>query len=127
MCRYEDNIKMDLNTFAPKNLMIAEFLTYQLLHNKCDNKTLFEKQDCNHLHVPTYKQKLHKIKVTNYPYTLTLLHFSGINRHPQGDINPKPYISLKHQIRGVAIKKPDSCSNTLLKKNQTIEMLSPSM
>ena len=34
MCRYEDNIKMDLNTFAPKNLMIAEFLTYQLLHNK---------------------------------------------------------------------------------------------
>jgi len=30
-------------------------------------------------------------------------------------------------IRGVAIKKPDSCSNPLLKKNQTIEMLSPSM
>ena len=29
--------------------------------------------------------------------------------------------------RGVAIKKPDSCSNPLLKKNQTIEMLSPSM
>jgi len=31
------------------------------------------------------------------------------------------------EIRGVAIKKPDSCSNPLLKKNQTIEMLSPSM
>jgi len=30
-------------------------------------------------------------------------------------------------VRGVAIKKPDSCSNPLLKKNQTIEMLSPSM
>jgi len=30
-------------------------------------------------------------------------------------------------IRGVAIKKPDSCSKPLLKKNQTIEMLSPSM
>ena len=30
-------------------------------------------------------------------------------------------------VRGVAIKKPDSCSNPLLEKNQTIEMLSPSM
>jgi len=31
-------------------------------------------------------------------------------------------------VRGVAIKKPDSCSNPLLKKkNQSIEMLSPSM
>ena len=30
-------------------------------------------------------------------------------------------------MQGVAIKKPDSCSNPLLKKNQTIEMLSPSM
>jgi hypothetical protein len=28
---------------------------------------------------------------------------------------------------GAAIKKPDSCSNPLLKKNQTIKMLSPSM
>ena len=30
-------------------------------------------------------------------------------------------------VRGVAIRKPDSCSNPLLKKNQTIQMLSPSM
>jgi len=34
---------------------------------------------------------------------------------------------LKPFVRGVAIKKPDSCSDPLLKKNQTVEMLSPSM
>ena len=34
---------------------------------------------------------------------------------------------LVADIQGVAIKKPDSCSNPLLKKNQTIEVLSPSV
>ena len=91
-------LKWIFTLFLTKILMIAEFLTYQLLHNKWDSKTHFEKKDCNHLQVPTYLQKLYKIKVTHYPYTLTLLHFSGPNRHPQGDINPKPYILLKHQI-----------------------------
>ena len=39
----------------------------------------------------------------------------------------KKKITVYEEIQGVAIKKTDSCSNPLLKKNQTIEMLSPSM
>jgi len=42
-------------------------------------------------------------------------------------LNRGPNNPAKEEIRGVAIKKPDSCSNPLLKKNQTIEKLSPSM
>ena len=38
-----------------------------------------------------------------------------------------PNYFVRLWLQGVAIKKPDSCSNPLLKKNQTIEMLSPSM
>lgn len=37
-------------------------------------------------------------KVTNYPYTKTLLHVSAINRHPQGDVNTKEHIILIYQI-----------------------------
>ena len=41
--------------------------------------------------------------------------------------SPNIYSIFLKIIRGVAIKKPNSCSNPLLKKNQTIKMLSPSM
>lgn len=39
----------------------------------------------NQLYTPKYAHKLYKI--TNYPYTQTLLHVPAINLHPQGDVS----------------------------------------
>jgi len=69
-----------------------------------------------------------------WPVALCLLRFEENCVNNLSDPSKYTYVQQlapatdAHQyIQGVAIKKPDSCSNPLLKKNQTIEMLSPSM
>ena len=89
---------MDLNDFTPRNpdgswISILSTFTQQM--RKQDT---LKKKYSNRWHVPTYAHKMHTIKITNYPYTWTLLQVSAINRHPQGDINTKPYVLLKHQM-----------------------------
>jgi hypothetical protein len=91
-------LKWILKHLLQEILMVAEFLTYTLLHNKWENKTLFKRRIVitymyQHKHINCIQFKLQIIHTHEPSYM-----FQGINRHPQGDTNTKPYILLKHQM-----------------------------
>jgi len=72
-------------------------------------------------------RKRYQIKITNRFAALENISDGKDVNRAWRNVGENIKTSAIESLQGVAIKKPDSCSKRLLKKNQTIEMLSPSM